>query len=230
MRLAACIRNDIRVQFRSGFYLAYAVVTAIYIILLRVLPLETADMIAPVILFTDPSVLGLFFVGGIILLEKNDNILESLFVTPVRIDEYILSKAVSLGIISVISSLAIAASFRGFTFSFALLIIGISLTSFLFTMLGIVIASNTGSVNAYMVEAIPYILPAMAPLLWYFHVFSTPLFWLLPTRGAVSIIAGAFHSIRAAELVFSFLSLTIWCLGAFLWARHSFSRGTGRRI
>jgi fluoroquinolone transport system permease protein len=229
MRLTACIRNDIRIQFRSGFYLAYAVVTGLYVVLLRLLPWDIADWVAPLVIFTDPSVVGLFFVGGLILLEKNDHTLESLFVTPVRTREYIWSKAISLGLIAVLSSLVIALAWRGWSLSFLPLLLGVGLTSFLFTMLGIAIASDADTVNRYMLEAIPYMLPFYLPLLWYFEVFSTFWFQVIPTTGSLNLIAGAFEGIGLSEVLISTGILVGWCLPAYGWALRSFARRTGKQ-
>ena len=228
MRLTACVHNDMRTQFRAGFYYAYAVVTAVYIIILRLLPQEAAELIAPVILFSDPSVLGMFFVGGIILLEKNDNILESLFVTPVRVHEYIAAKVFSLGTISLLSSFCIAFAYRGVDIYPGLLIAGVLLTSGLFTMLGIVIASYAETVNAYLVEAMGYTFPLIAPLLAYFDVVSTELFWIIPTHSSIMLISGAFHGIAAAEASLAIGILIVYNGAVYMWAKKSFARRTGR--
>ncbi len=228
MRITACVQNDICTQFRAGFYYAYIIVTAVYIIILRLLPEEAAEFIAPLILFTDPSVLGMFFVGGIILLEKNDNILESLFVTPVRVHEYIVSKVVSLGLISLLSSICIVASYRGVDIYPGLLITGVLLTSSLFTMLGIVIASYAETVNAYMVQAMGYTFPLFIPLLGYFDVLDSVFYWVFPTHSSILLIRGAFHGIAAAEAAVAVGILILYNFAVFIWAQKSFARRTGR--
>jgi fluoroquinolone transport system permease protein len=41
-----------------------------YLIILSFLPENIFSVALPLVVFSDPSVLGLFFIGGIILLEK----------------------------------------------------------------------------------------------------------------------------------------------------------------
>ncbi|QNO13949.1 hypothetical protein HYG86_03775 [Alkalicella caledoniensis] len=96
--------HDIKFQFRHGFYIAYLVASIVYVAILRLLPLEPRNFILPIILFTDPAVLGFFFISGIFFLERDQNILENLFVTPYSIKNYILNKVISLGLITYLSS------------------------------------------------------------------------------------------------------------------------------
>ena len=80
-KMSQSIKNDVILQFRSGFYYAYMLISVIYIVVLRVLPENLADMALTETIFTDPSVFGYFFMGALIMLEKDQHTLESLFVT-----------------------------------------------------------------------------------------------------------------------------------------------------
>lgn len=55
-----------------------------------------------------PSSNGIVFMGAIVLLEKSQRVLNSLAVSPVKVSEYILSKVISLGVISSIVAMFIA--------------------------------------------------------------------------------------------------------------------------
>lgn len=59
-------------------------------------------------IYSDPAAMGLFFMGAIVLLEKSQRVLNSLAVSPVKVSEYILSKVISLGVISSIVAMFIA--------------------------------------------------------------------------------------------------------------------------
>jgi len=102
MRLTAALTYDIRLQFRHYFYYAYLIVSIIYVIILRAVPLDFRQTAAVLVIFTDPSTLGFFFLGGIILLERGQKTLEGLFVTPLRVFEYMLSKILSLTLLALL--------------------------------------------------------------------------------------------------------------------------------
>ncbi len=84
------------------------VLSIIYIIAIRALPKAWGDIAVSFMIFSDPAVLGFFFIGGLVMLEKGQGIVDLVIVTPLRIREYVLSKVLSLAIIAIIVSLAIA--------------------------------------------------------------------------------------------------------------------------
>ena len=59
MRAASLIRNDFRLQFQHGFYYAYIFVTLAYIGILRAIGSEGRALMSPLIIFTDPAMLGI---------------------------------------------------------------------------------------------------------------------------------------------------------------------------
>ena len=99
------LKGDIVFQFRQGFYLVYILITLFYMLILSQLPEAWLQIAVPIIAFSDPSVVGFIFVGGIILLEKEQGVIDYLSVTPLKIRDYILSKVTSLMILAVCAGL-----------------------------------------------------------------------------------------------------------------------------
>ena len=60
-------------------------------------------------LFIDVSIFGFFFMGGMLYLEKDDGVLEALVATPLRTNDYLLTKIISLTLLSIVVSVAIMA-------------------------------------------------------------------------------------------------------------------------
>ena len=83
MNTKSLILSDIRFQFRYGFYTIYLVFTLVYVGLLFALPNAWRTDAALIMIFTDPAAMGLFFMGAIVLFEKNERVLDSLAVSPV---------------------------------------------------------------------------------------------------------------------------------------------------
>ena len=107
MKLLPVLKYDFLFQAKQGIYYLYGGITAIYLILLHFLSGDIKEGVGIIMIISDPVLLGFFFIGGIILLEKDNNILQALFVTPLKINIYILSKVLSLYCVTLISSLAI---------------------------------------------------------------------------------------------------------------------------
>lgn len=204
MRLLHAILADMRFQIKHGFYLVYVIITVMYLIILSFLPEDILSVALPLLVFSDPSVLGLFFIGGIILLEKGQGVLMVLVVTPLRSTEYILSKVISLSVISA----AVAVTITWFSYfpsvNWVLLILATMLTSGIFTLLGIMINAGCNTVNQYMLKTIPYMLFFTLPC---FALIGFPYSWLftiVPSVAALKLMLGVYHGIvwyEAAALV-----------------------------
>jgi fluoroquinolone transport system permease protein len=201
MRLLHALRADISFQLKQGFYLVYLLITIIYLVILSFLPEKALSITLPLVVFSDPSVLGLFFIGGIIMLEKVQGILSVVVVSPLRTIEYILSKVISLTILSVLAALAITVFSQYGSVSWLLLIISTVLTSAVFTLCGIIINAGCHTVNQYMIKTIPYMLLFVLPC---FSLIGFPYSWLftiVPSVAALRLMMGAYTGIPVYEAI-----------------------------
>lgn len=210
MRTVNAIKFDILFQLRHGFYYAYLFVTAIYVLALLNLPESIRPTVTILLLFTDTTMLGFFFIGAIVLLEKSQNIHESLFVTPLRVSEYFFSKVFSLMILSILSSLIIALAANGKIHNFLLFTIGLILTSCFFTLSGFVFASRAKNVNDYFARALGMGLGLSLPIMGFFHVFETPIYYLFPTQATLIFLNAAFVETKSSELIYALVCLILW--------------------
>lgn len=209
MRLLSATWADMRFQAKHGFYLVYVIIAIMYLIILSFLPENIFSVALPLVVFSDPSVLGLFFIGGIILLEKGQGVLMVLVVSPLRSREYILAKVISLAFISVLAAFAITFFSHYPAVNWGLLLIATILTSAIFTLLGIMINAGCNTVNQYMLKTIPYMLLFSLPcfsLIWFPNSW---MFSVFPSVAALKLMLGAYHGISWHEA----MALIIYLLG-----------------
>ncbi|MTI47736.1 MAG: ABC transporter permease [Firmicutes bacterium] len=222
IRTLKSIKGDIFLQFNYGFYLVYTIVTIMYIFLLNFLPEEALIVIVPFIIFSDPSVLGFFFISGLVLLEKGEGVLEYLIITPLQVKEYIISKLVSLTFLSLITSIIIEFFSFGKNINYPIFLVGITLTSFLFILIGFIAVSRFPTINKYLLSSVGYIIVLCLPLIGYFGIFKSRLFYLFPTQASLLLISGAFKGIDTWQLIYSILYLLVWIAATFKIANISF--------
>lgn len=209
MRFLHSIRADILFQMKQGFYLVYVLLTLMYLIILSFLPEDILSVALPLVVFSDPSVLGLFFIGGIIMLEKVQGVLSVVVVSPLRTLEYILSKVVSLALVSVLASFAITGFSNYNRVSWSLLFLSTILTSGIFTMCGIIINAGCQTVNQYMIKTIPYMLVFVLPC---FSLIGFPYSWIftiIPSVAALRLMLGAYTGIPFFEAI----ALIVYLIG-----------------
>lgn len=188
MRLGHLLWWDIRFQVKYGFYFLYAVLTAIYLVILAVLPDSWRDNAAAIVIFSDPAAMGLFFMGAIVLLEKSRRTPCAIAVSPVQGTEYVAAKVVSLSGISLVVAAILAVS-AGVE-KLPLVLAGTALSSVIFTLLGIVIATRIASLNQFLIATVPMEILCFVPAL--LHLFKVTPAWLgsYPINACMDMVAG----------------------------------------
>lgn len=111
MTLLKLIRWDLQLQIRYNIITAALVVTLFYILLLANLSFDEIDKLLVFFIFSDPSMLGFLFTGVIVLYEKNAHVLDALNVTPLKIGNYLFSKAISLSLSALVCSFGMAITY-----------------------------------------------------------------------------------------------------------------------
>jgi len=160
------------------------------------------DMNKPIfhtmLLFFDPAVIGIMFIGALVLFEKAENVLQALIITPMKVDDYILSKITSLTILSVISAsifVALLNIFSNIEFNILYLIAGIILTSVMLILLGFVLVSRVNSLNEYLLAMIIAFLGLLfPPMLHLSGLYENVAFYLWPTQASFILFTGVFNS------------------------------------
>ncbi len=220
MRLAAAIGADIRFQYRQGFYAAYLIVAVLYVVIIRALPEAIQEQAAVLLIFTDTSVLGSFFIGGVMLLEKAQRIHDALFVTPLRVWEYVAAKLVSLTLLAFAASMLVALGGVGPRMASPLLIAGVIGGSALFTLAGMIIGSRAASVNQYLLMTPLVALPVIPSTLVFFGVLRSPAWIVLPTQPPLMYIGAAATGISTPALIGSAICCAVWCGVLWIWANR----------
>lgn len=225
MRTWSLARNDARLQFRNGFYAAYTLVSAAYILLLRLTPDGARAALAPLVIFSDPAVFGFFCAGALLLLERDEGVHPAIFTTPVRTAEYVLARMATLSLLALVTSFAIALG-AGVAFEPVRLLAGVGLTASLFTCIGIAVGCRFTSFNRFAVGGGLGIVVLSFPLPVYLGLIAAPPLVLLPSYASLVLIGGA-YGLPPSDVPSAAVA-TVWllacCFGAFVVARRAVGR------
>lgn len=202
-RLVSCLKADLLFQFKQGFYFVYLVLLLLYLVLLEQFPADTVKIILPILIYIDPSVLGLFFIGGIVLLEKQQGILSLLHISPLKVSEYLFSKLLTLSFISLLVGVLLSlTSYQGKT-DFLILIIGIIVSSVFYTMIGLLVSTKARNVNGYFISIIPWMLLLVIPCFLLLLPRQMFLFNLIPAVAGLKLVFAAFSTVPTYEIIFN---------------------------
>lgn len=227
IRLAAEIRQDVRVQARNRLY---AIGIGLALILgavgRYVFPEEALPVVIPAfyLLFIGGSTY--MFVASMILLERGEGTLEALRVTPLRLEEYIASKVMTLTVFALIESLIVLfIAFGAGPYNLAALVIGVLLMGALNTLLGIAQVARHDQVTDFLIPGAMLVMMVLQLPLFHFLGTWTGDFWyVIPTRAPLLIVESAFRPLDTAQWVYGVGYSALWLGIAAVLARRQFVR------
>lgn len=113
------------------------------------------------IIFSDPAVLGFFFLGALMMLEKAEAARAALAMTPVSAADYVWSKTLTLTAVAVVAVLIIGAAHGAA--NWPVLMAATVLTSIQFVGIGVPIAMRFHTVTGYLLGSSVLLLPVVLP-------------------------------------------------------------------
>jgi hypothetical protein len=192
----ALFRYDFFLLFRHGFVAAYVVIGILYASIAAALPRSWGEAILPVMVWSDPVFFGFFFAGATVCLDLAQGTFRALSATPLRPATYFLVKSANLALLAYGMALGISLAVRGLAFRPLVLLVAIFLGGAPSALIGAALALRLGSVNRFMVGAIPALLWFSLPVFMYAagHWLPGWVLWL----GRLSPADGALRWARAA--------------------------------
>lgn len=222
--LCRMILWDLKLQVRNSILTVSIFIAVFYVALFLLLGLRGKDDILIALIFSDPTFLGFIFTGVLVLFEKSANTLQALIVTPVKIWQYLFSKAISLTIITSIICFAMVFASHGFHFNYFYFLAATFLSSVLFIFLGFIGVAKVKSFNQYIIVIPLFITPLILPYLNFFGFTKTLWFYILPTQASFILFRGAFEKINTGETIYSFVYLLFFIWGTYLISKYLFTK------
>lgn len=204
------LKKDILLQWRQGFWLVYFIISFIYVVILLNVPVHKRMTVSMVMILSDTTMLGIIFIGALILLEKQQSVNHSLFVTPLKPSTYILSKTISLSIIALTMSFLIYLPTWHVSLYTPIVFITIICTAGIFVMFGIGIAARVDTINQYFGRLMLFSILILIPVIPYMILEQHRGFLLFPYIASLDIMLGEFNEISATRLLIDFISMGIW--------------------
>ena len=225
-RLILLSTYNIKLQFRQGFYYAWLFITLFYILGLYFLPDNIKNTILPLIMLSEPSTFAMIFTGAIVLLERDEKMLENLFITPLSIRMYIYSKMISIAIPATVCTIIISAISSGLTIKLLLLIPAIILTTFFFVIFSLLLSVSSRDIMSFIGKIGIYGSIFSITILDYFGFLQGYFQYLLPSKGALVLISAAvgYRLYPVWEITLSLITMIISIILILIPAERAFYR------
>lgn len=233
-RIWGTLVNDVRLQWRNGFYYATAVMLALFAILLSQAPRADLRFLLPVVIVNNIMINGFYFVAGLVLLEKSEGSLQAQVITPLRPAEYLAGKVLSLTLLSVIENGLLALLVMPDAISIGWLLWGVAAGVCFFTLAGLVVVVRYEAVNEFLLPSLCVATLLALPLGPYFGVgdtaVSATLVYLHPLQAILLALragaegAGAETVLAGWQALYVVVYAVLFCSVAFLLAERAYER------
>ena len=238
-RLPNMLRADFKLQWRYGLWYAAIFVTLLWIVISYLVDIQHFARLLPFIFFVDLAGFGFYLIGGMVLFERDDGVLEGLIVTPLRAVEYIASRVISMVVLSLAICVATTLGVYGLKGIWPFpqpvdplrLIVAVVLTSILVTLIGFIAVAPYTKISHFLVPSAMIMLVLQLPIFNFFGVFASPLYYVFPTQGALWLLQSAFGPVPESQLIPGTLYLIYWIGICAMWSVQRFWRYiVGREI
>lgn len=230
-RLLVAIKNDATIQFRNKLYSIGIIIGLILSLALWWLanPGNLALAIPTAMLLVVGGT-TLFYVGGMIIFEKQEGTLSVVSVSPLTTIEYLWSKIISLTILSALESIVMIAGvtlLMSFTFEITIpdivtLLAGILGISVMYILIGIILIVRCDKITDFLIPMAGIAVVLQLPFIYFLDVVVHPIFLLIPSTAPTLLIQGAYTSLEVWEWVYAVAYTLVSIIVLSWWASKAF--------
>ncbi len=210
--------HEMRLQLRNGIYYANGFVLVFYISILVFAADYIPSWALALFIYTDPSVLGFFFLGAQMMLEKAEGTRIALATTPMSASTYFWTKTITLTGIALVVVTIIALVAKA-DINWPLYLASVIFTSITFISIGFPIAVRFKTVTGYLVGSAGILTPITLPM--FFAVYDPIGFWamFIPTTAQFRLVLVSVGTFEASgietTIMVSIVALTAAGVAAF---------------
>ncbi len=199
------VRWNLLLLHRNQLLVLSLVIAGIYIGVFYLLKdLGSLHKLLILLVFNDPVITGYLFGGIILLMERNQNTLQTALIVPAGIGRYVLSKALALALISLLVALFMVWAAHGVRFNYFHFILSTVLSCLLFTFMGFVVASFSKGFNEFLVSSTLVFILFALPFLPFFEVLDPFWFYTIPSYGSLLLFKASFGEVPLADLAYGY--------------------------
>jgi len=211
-QLLTQIKWQFLIFWKNNLITMIAAMTTVYVVLIYFLKgFGNIEKFVTLLIYNDPAVIGFIFIGISIILEKDQEVLPALFVTPLNPHFYLISRIITLSTLGFCGALAIILTAKGTSFNLIHFSFGAFSTCVLFCLLGIFIVSRTTEILHFLLRGVPLLILMSLPLLNYFELTDLSFLKLFPVQGGLNLMVNSYRETPIFwEIIFGYILIAVW--------------------
>jgi hypothetical protein len=207
--LATLARTELRLHLRHRIAAGVLALTAVWVVLLRVLPASVRPSAVAWVLFLDVATVGFYLAPALLQVERANGVTAALRLTRVSPHQVLGVRLAGLVAWAVLAAVAVTV---GAGLGWAPVVwLGAALTALLLSTLAVVLVGRDETLTGYLPRIPPVGIVLLGPALVHGTGLSDhPLLWLSPATGALELLFGRWSWVAIASLAASVVVL--WAL------------------
>ncbi len=200
---------DFTLQATYYFWVAAAVVTLVWLLLLGAIAGDSRAFWIPLLIFGDITNIVLLFIAGILFMERSQGTITVSAVMPVSTNSWLFSKLFSLTVLCTFCGVVLVL-FSGNSVDWIRMLPAIILSSALFTSIGFLLACPFQKILNYFCAMALALAVLNIPIFSYLEIFELSLMWLLPSQAALHVLVGGYQDMSLSSYYGALLLLLGW--------------------
>lgn len=180
--------------------------------------------ILTLLLYSDPTMIGMLFFGLLVISERNQQVLSAFLVTPMNRHVYLLARVLSLSLIGWACATGMAVFALGLDFAIGQFSMGVFIITLLFSLAGVLLISYTDEFLNYILLCIPVMMALSLPLLPYYELSQATWLSWMPTQGPTNLMVSTYDVTLHINTALSYASSIFWVLVFYALAYWRFYR------
>jgi fluoroquinolone transport system permease protein len=218
-RLTSAVRLELTMQVRQKFLHAGVFSGLIWLAVLLPMPAGLRLVAEPYVLVGDISIIGFFFIGGVVFFERQERTIGAILTTPLRFWEYLVAKLAVLVLISLLVAVTVATIAHGFAYHMVPLMVAVVLGTLVMLLAGFISSLPFASVTDWFLAATIPLAVLSLPILFYSGLWPNPVLYVIPTQGPLLLLGAAFNQVTLAPWQVMYAVLyPVMCVAGFCWA------------
>jgi fluoroquinolone transport system permease protein len=197
--LAPLVRTELRLHLRHRIVAGVAVLTALWLVLLRLLPVSVRPTAVAWVLFLDVATIGFYLAPALLQVERANGVTAALRLTRVSPHQVLAIRVGGLTAWAVLAAvvLTLAAGIG----AAPVVWFGAGATALLLAVLAIALVGRDETLTGYLPRIPPAGVALLGPALVYgIGLSDHPLLWLSPATGAFGLLLGRWSWLAVAWL------------------------------
>ena len=206
------IKWQFLIFYKNNLVFMIAGVTAFYLLVVYLLKgVGDVEKFTTLVIFNEPVMVGFIFMGVAIILEKDQGVFSALFVTPINLHNYLISKIFVLSSVSLICAFGVILMAKGIAFNPIHFGVGAFFSCVMFSFVGLFVVSFTSDILHYILRSIPIVILMCVPMLNYFELTHLGFLKLFPLQGGLSLVVNSYNpDSNYLDIFFGYLLLAFW--------------------